>query len=105
MKITVTKYSFVESFRQCGRGSQFTWAALCGLFEYFEGLEKDAEIEIELDPIGICCEWAEYGTALEAANENGFEGCETDSEEDALDYLYENTQVVKFEGGVVIEQF
>ena len=105
MKTIVTQYSFVESFRQCGRESQFSPHALRALFEHLERLEEDTDTELTLDPIGICCGWAEYPSALKAANDFGFKGNESDTEEAALDWLYEQTQVVTFDGGIVIQQF
>jgi hypothetical protein len=59
MKTTISKYDFIESFRRAGRGNQFTHAALDLIFEYIEGYEQDTGEEIELDVVGICCEWAE----------------------------------------------
>jgi len=105
MKTIVTQYAFTDAFRACGRGTQFSPAALRALFEHFERMEEEADIEIEFDPIGICCEWAEYPSALKAANDFGFKGNESDTEEAALDWLHEQTQVVTFDGGIVIQQF
>jgi len=108
MKQTVTSYQFVDSFRAAGRESQFTRAALFALFDYLENYEEDCGIEIELDPIGICCEWAEHPSALAAAKEYGFDevcGDDADCEPEALDWLRNHTQVVEFEGGVVVQMF
>ena len=105
MKSIVSEYQFVDSFRLCGRETQFTVPARRAMFEYFERLEEDSDTEIELDPIGICCEFAEYPSALKAANDFGVKGNELDTEEAALDWLHEQTQVVSFDGGVVIQQF
>lgn len=108
MKTTVTSYQFVESFRACGRESQFSRAALFALFEYLEEYENSTGEEIEFDPIGICCDFAEYPSAREAADDYGFEpdGDDDDArEKSALDWLREKTQVVEFEGGIVIQQF
>ena len=105
MKTIVSEYQFVDSFRACGRETQFTVPARRALFAYFEQFEEDTDTEIELDPVGICCEWAEYPSALQAANDYGFKGSELDTEEAALDWLHEQTQVVPFEGGLVIQQF
>ena len=102
MKQTVTSYQFVDSFRAAGRESQFTRPALFALFEYLESYEDDCGVELELDPIGICCEWAEHDSAILAAKEYG-QNFETDSE--ALEWLRNHTQVVEFEGGVVIQLF
>jgi hypothetical protein len=105
MKTAVSEYQFIESFRLCGRETQFSVPARRALFDHFEQVEEDSDTEITLDPIGICCEWAEYPTALKAANDFGFKGNESDTEEAALDWLHEQTQVVPFDGGLVIQQF
>ena len=102
MKTTVTSYQFVESFRACGRESQFSRAALFALFEYLEEYENSTGEEIELDPIGICCEWAEYSSAREAASEYGFEA---EDDDEAEKWLGRKTTVVQFDGGLVVQQF
>lgn len=102
MKQTVTSYQFVDSFRAAGRESQFTRAALFALFAYLEQWEDDTGEGIELDVIALCCEWAEYESAVEAAESYGREFAD---ESDALDWLREQTQVVEFTGGLVIQQF
>ena len=100
MKTIVTSHSFIEAF--CGRETQFTRPALEALFQYFEQVEEDTDTEITLDPITICCQWAEYLSVIEAANDNGFRGVAGDSEAQALDYLHEHTQVVEFSEGIVV---
>ena len=108
MKTIVSEYQFVDAFRLCGRETQFTVPARRALFAYFEQFEEDTDTELELDPVGICCEWAEYPTALAAALAFGFDevcGDDTDCEPEALDWLRDHTQVVEFKGGVVIQQF
>jgi hypothetical protein len=103
MKIIVSELQFVDSFRACGRETQFSVPARRALFAHLEQVEEDSDTEIALDAIAICCEWAEYPSALQAANDYGFKGNELDTEEAALDWLYEQTQVVPFEGGLVIQ--
>jgi len=105
MKQTVSEYMFVESFRHAGRENQFSVAARRALFEYLEEYEKSTCFELELDPIGICCEFAEYPCALDAAKVYGLELRGGDEESRALDWLREKTQVIEFEGGIVIQQF
>ena len=105
MKTIVSEYQFVDSFRACGRETQFSVAARRALFAHFEQVEEDTDTELELDPIGICCEWAEYPSALAAAKVYGLELRGGDEESRALEWLCEKTQVIEFEGGVVIQQF
>lgn len=102
MKTTVTSYQFVEAFKHAGRESQFSRAALFALFEYLEEYENSTGEEIELDPIGICCEWAEFSSAREAAEEYGFEA---EDDDEAEKWLGRKTTVVQFDGGLVVQQF
>jgi hypothetical protein len=105
MKQTITEYQFVDAFRLCGRETQFSVPARRALFDYLESFEHDSGTELELDPIGICCEFAEYPCALEAAKVYGLELRGDDEESRALEWLREKTQVVEFEGGIVIQNF
>lgn len=59
MKQTVTLSSFRDAFFRCNRGEQFTYEALELIFDYIEEYECSTGEEIELDPVSICCEWAE----------------------------------------------
>ena len=105
MKTIVTESQFIESFRLCGRETQFTVPARRALFDHFENIEQWTDTDIELDPIGICCEFAEYPSALSAAEAYGFKDGIDSKEESALEWLQNRTQVVEFEGGLVIQQF
>jgi hypothetical protein len=66
MKQTVDFYQFRKAFQDAGRGEQFTSQGLVELFDYLEMLESTIEQEIELDVIALCCEYAEYSSALDA---------------------------------------
>ena len=105
MKQTVTEYHFVDSFRHAGRESQFSVPARRALFEYLEQLEDSCGTEFELDPIGICCEWCEYPCAIEAAKAYGYQEGIDSKDETPLEWLQNRTQVVEFEGGIVIQCF
>jgi hypothetical protein len=102
MKTTVSEFQFIEAFRHAGRETQFSVNARRALFAHFEDFEHDTGTEIELDPIGICCEFAEYPSAIVASKEYG-QSFETESE--ALEWLRNHTQVIEFDGGIVIQLF
>lgn len=105
MKTTVTEHQFIDSFRACGRETQFTVAARRALFDHFENIEIWTDTEIELDPISICCEFAEYPSALAAAEDYGFKDGIDSKDETPIEWLQNRTQVVEFEGGIVIQCF
>lgn len=46
---------FRDAFNAAGRGQQFSYDALGLLFDYFEEIEPD----MELDVVAICCEYSE----------------------------------------------
>ena len=52
-------YQFREAFRLAGRGDQFSYEGLEILFDYLEELSEDIGEPIELDVVGLCCDYAE----------------------------------------------
>ena len=105
MKTIVSEYQFIESFRLCGRETQFTVPARRALFEYLEEYENSTGEELTLDPIAVCCDFAEYTSALSAAEAYGFKDGIDSKDETPLEWLQNRTQVIEFEGGLVIQQF
>lgn len=76
--------------------------AAYALVEYLEQLEADTGTEMEFDRVALRCDFTEYDSALEAAEQYTI-WCDT--EEDALEYLQDHTTVIEFDGGVVIGNF
>jgi hypothetical protein len=103
MKTTVNIYQFERAFVDMNRNDNFSYEGKKALFEYLEQYEEDCGTEIELDVIALCCDYSEYASALEACAEVASEKFET--EEEALEYLRDNTQVIEFDGGIIIQQF
>ena len=50
---------FRDRFHAMGRKNQFTWQAFDVLFEYYDEFHES----IQMDVIGICCDWSEYTLA------------------------------------------
>ena len=57
MKTTVHSWDFRQAFKQADHFDKYGYEALGMLFDYFEEMEEALGEEIELDVIGICCEW------------------------------------------------
>ena len=95
MKITVNFDMFADSFRKANRKENFSYCGLKALFEYLEELEKDIGEEIELDPIGFCCEFDEYSTEVEIEEAYGM----------GVEELREETLVLEFGGGFIVREF
>lgn len=96
--------TFCNAFENLNRARQLgDRAGLRCLFDYIEEMEQD----IELDVIGLCCEWSCYETAVEAAHELLSSGSEYgDGDEDAaLAALEHETTVLTFDGGILVREF
>ena len=110
MKENVSESMFVDAFRECNRENNFSYYGRIALYEYLTDLEDDCGIEIEFDPIAICCGYTEY--------ENLAEVQENYDSITSLDDLRDHTQVIEFtktelidgsfvtiKGGLIIEDF
>jgi hypothetical protein len=112
MKQTINKYQFAEAFKTAGRGDQFSYRGLDALFDWLEEVEGE---EWELDVIALCCDFSEYESAIEAVKETvpdweyecsfSQENSDEENEESALEHLRENTSVIEFTGGIIIQAF
>lgn len=60
MKCTINEHEFRRAFEEAGRGDQFSYEGLGALFAYLEEWEEYMGVELELDVIGLCCEFTEY---------------------------------------------
>ena len=56
---TINLHDFRNAFQAAGRGQQFTYEGLEVLFDYLEQLEYDTGNSIDLDVIGLCCDYDE----------------------------------------------
>tara|TARA_Y100000361_G_scaffold118248_1_gene109584 strand:- start:754 stop:1065 length:312 start_codon:yes stop_codon:yes gene_type:complete len=100
---TITEFDFVKSFDDVNRSSNFTIAGRKALFNHFEEINPD----MELDPIAICCEYTEYASLEEWKQDYGYEPYDEDEDdEDALDFLIDQTMVLELaNGGIIIQAY
>ena len=92
MKQTIQLSGFRDAFIRAGRKDQFSHEALALLYEYFEEIDPD----YDLDVIAICCEYSE-ATPEDIARDYSIDidGLEDDEIQRAvLDHLYDHTSVV-----------
>lgn len=110
MKQSVNQSDFLYAFHDMNRADQFSVGARNALFEYLEELEQDTGVEIELDVIALCCDYSEHENSRACIEDMGydFKPEASDPEEvddECLHYLRDNTQVIEFEGGIIIQGF
>ena len=109
MKSYIDRDTFINTFDQYGRSDNFTRAARAALFEYYEQLEEDLGEDIEFDCIAICCDWGEHENWIQWADDYGFDVPDEYDDEEAVDFIYEhlrdNTQIIEFNGGILVQAF
>ena len=105
---TIDKSLFRSRFKdynRVGKDKNFSYNGLDALFEYLEELSIDCGDSIELDVIGLCCDyselsitelWNDYEYLFKDLSRDDFE---TDDElnEAMLDTLRDNTSVIEVE--------
>lgn len=67
---TLDEHSFINRFLEIR--DNFSTKALKELYYYYEGFPMD----IEFDPIAICCDWSEYRSHKEALEDYGLDSYE-----------------------------
>lgn len=99
MHVTINSFDFIKAFEDYGRETQFSREALFALFDYFEELEQDIGEDIELDVIGICCDYTEY-ESLEEFKE------QYNDDYDSIEDIEDETTVIRLDnGGFIVQNF
>lgn len=118
--MTLSTYQIADALKNdtCARWS---YNGSLALAEYLEELEESTGEEFELDTCAIRCDFSEYESALEAALDYNWspeasilddddnirpdDDVEEENEALALQWLEDRTQVIEFDGGVIVSQF
>jgi hypothetical protein len=115
MKITLNEWQIAEELKN-DENAGWTYEGAKALASYLCQLDEDNAEDTELDVVAIRCEWSEHASAQDAASNYSweFDGDEEEidpeeldelKEQSALEYLQDRTQVIEFEGGVIIQLF
>ena len=96
VKIISTPDQFVEAF-EAVRPNDFRRMALVALFHHYNEYCMCVEENVEMDPVAMSCEWAEYDSKDEALE--AYDGHET------LESLMDETDVIVGEDFVLVKNF
>jgi hypothetical protein len=108
MKTYISQYDFRRAFQEC-RPDNFSYEGLKILFEYLEEYEMDIGEELELDVIGLCCDFTE-DSFENIADLYGIELDENDDEDEqkqqVIDFLQsEGAYVGDSINGIIYRNF
>ncbi len=109
MKQTLSTYQVANALKS-DDNSNWSYAGALALAEWLEDLEQDTGEEIELDVVAIRCDFAEYDSLLDWADEYGAdldESPECDDERDEMirEYINDRGFLIEFEGGIIVSSF
>ena len=99
--------------------ARWSWNGAFALSEYLEEVEESTGEEMELDTCAIRCDFAEYDSLQEWAEDyfgtpmdEWFEriGADKGDNDDKLDdkireYIQDRGQLIEFDGGVIVSKF
>jgi len=94
-KITNSAEFVAEWMQWEQRQEQFSRPALEALFEYLDDLSDDIGEDIELDVVALCCDYSEYESLDAYCADYG-------AEFESLDDLRDHTEVIEFDGGIIV---
>ena len=81
---TVSKSHFIDAFKSI-RPDNFSYEGLTALYEYFDELSEDQDIEF--DVIAICCDFTEYDSLAKFNRDYGMKF-------DDVEEIFDHTQVI-----------
>lgn len=115
MKKTLSTDEIAQELRETG----FSYGAAYALAEFLEEMERDTGEETELDAVAIHCEFSEFESLQEWAEDFfgeswkedlDLEEDEDEEDEDLIndkikDYLEQNTTLIEYGGGIIVQDF
>lgn len=90
--------------------ARWSYEGAYALARHYEEMEEESGEEMELDVVAIRCEWTEYKTLQEVAEDYripDLDGLSDDEKEEAIkDYINDNTQMLVTQGKTyLVRQF
>jgi CO dehydrogenase/acetyl-CoA synthase gamma subunit (corrinoid Fe-S protein) len=116
MKMTLNTYDIADALHK-DENANWSYQGAKALAEYLEDYEESTGEELELDVVAIRCDYSQYESLQEWA-ENYFSdgvkdsalGLDEDSDDDEKDdaireYIQDNGQLIEFDGGIIVSSF
>jgi hypothetical protein len=100
---TLTEGQVIHALRQ-DEYANWSYNGACALTEYLFELEESIGEQIELDPIAWRCEFTEYESLEEWAI--AYFGEDEDEHPcNIAEYIRDNSTLIEFEGGIIVQDF
>ena len=98
IKQTINFSQFCDEWNKWeDRKNSFSYNGKKALFDYLEDYSEDIGEDIELDIVALCCEYDEYENLEEIQVHY--------PDIKSINDLKDNTTVLEFDGGIIIQQY
>ena len=113
MKQTMTTHQIADALKS-DEYAGWSWAGSMALAEYLEQYEEETEQEMEFDRVAIRCDFSEYESLEEWAQEHfGAEDLESVSDlvsdeslaDSIRSYINMRASLIEFDGGIIVSSF
>jgi hypothetical protein len=128
---TLSKYQMVNALTQ-DENANWSYKGACALIDYLIELEEGIGQQMEFDPVGLRCDYSEYDSLIEWADQHfanyreefGIEyenPMTAETEEQSVtdcdghlhdevfkeieDYIQNNSTLIEFEAGIIVQDF
>lgn len=109
---TITKWDFISEFQRSDRKHQFSFKALCTIFDHIEMCESENDLQTPFSIVDICIQYEEFANLEDFNNSNdyGYTSLDETPYKSVEQMLEEGNRVIpisyKYEGGnKVIDSF
>lgn len=118
MKTTLNTYQIADALKN-DTNARWSYNGSLALAEYLEQYEEDTGEEMELDVCAIRCDWSEYSSLTDWADEHfgtnagdklGYNNDDLYNDEDSVEhkirkYIQDHGQLIEFDGGIIVSSF
>jgi len=102
MKITLSTHDLAHAL-QADSNANWSYAGARALALYLEDLDSQLDEETEFDACAIRCEFSEYESLSDWAEDYGYTGSIEDDE--ISDYILDRGTLIAFKGGIIVSNF
>lgn len=105
MKTEMTTYECAKALThdEC---ASWTRSGAFALVEYLEQLEEDCGMSIEFDHIALRCEYSEYKSLQDFAEQFWLTSSQRLTRDEVIkDYIEHRSTLIEFDGGIIVQDF
>lgn len=105
MKTEMTTYECAKALNH-DEYANWTRSAAFALVEYLEQMEEDCGTSIEFDPVALRCEFSEYKSLQDFANEYWATDSQRLTRDEVIkEYIEHRSTLMEFDGGILVQDF